>query len=238
MFAELLTSVRRSKLRFLPVVFIFIVTNVAVAQDKIDYCELSPAVKEDLKTVDKLLDEDPPFQVRRQRQLVLLQELVKKHPIDFHVQRRYLDTRMSGFSADRDALIAEYRAQMEKNPNDPVAVYLYTRLLVGRRTKEAIQLATKVTQESPEFPWPHYQLAEIYSYPNFRDPAKLKEHLKVWSEKCPTNLTAIGLISRFGDKETMSSNRPPTMMTLVIGINCGRSSSSYEPCLNMPNSAS
>jgi thiol-disulfide isomerase/thioredoxin len=205
MFAELLTSVRRSKLRFLPVVFIFIVTNVAVAQDKIDYCELSPAVKEDLKTVDKLLDEDLPFQVRRQRQLVLLQELVKKHPADFHVQRRYLDTRMSGFSADRDALIAEYRAQMEKNPNDPVAVYLYTRLLVGRRTKEAIQLATKVTQESPEFPWPHYQLAEIYSYPNFRDPAKLKEHLKVWSEKCPTNLTAIGLISRFGDKETMSS---------------------------------
>jgi hypothetical protein len=162
MFAELLTSVRRSKLRFLPVVFIFIVTNVAVAQDKIDYCDLSPAVKEDLKTVDKLLDEDLPFQVRRQRQLVLLQELVKKHPADFHVQRRYLDTRMSGFSADRDALIAEYRAQMEKNPNDPVAVYLYTRLLVGRRTKEAIQLATKVTQESPEFPWPHYQLAEIY----------------------------------------------------------------------------
>src|SRR5215216_5228411 len=117
----------------LSVIFIFIVTNVAAAQDKIDYCEPSPAVKEDLKAIDKLLEEDLPFQVRRQRQLVLLQELVKKHPGDFHVQRRYLDARMSGFSVDRDALIAEYRAQMEKDPNDPVAVYLYTRLLVGRR---------------------------------------------------------------------------------------------------------
>lgn len=193
------------KLRFLPVVFIFIVTNVAVAQDKFDYCEVSPAVKEDLKTVDKLLDEDLPFQMRRQRQLVMLQELVKKHPGDFHVRRRYLETQRSGFFYDHDALIAEYRAQMEKNPNDPVAAYLYARLLVGRQTKEAIQLETKLTQESPEFPWPHLQLAEIYSYPNFRDAAKLKEHLKLWSEQCPTNLAGLGLISRFSDKETMSS---------------------------------
>ncbi len=195
---------RRSTL-LLSIVFVFIVTNVAFAQDKFDYCEPSPAVKEDLKTVDKLLDEDLPFQVRRQQQLVLLAELVKKHPGDFHVQRRYLDTRMSGFSVDRDALTAEYRAQMEKNPKDPVAVYLYTRLLVGRQTKEGIQLATRLIQDSPEFPWTHYQLAEVYSYPSFRDPAKLKEHLKIWSEKCPTNMAALGLITRFGDKETMTS---------------------------------
>src|SRR5215213_4426711 len=188
----------------LSVIFIFIVTNVAAAQDKIDYCEPSPAVKEDLKAVDKLLEEDLPFQVRRQRQLVSLQELVKKHPGDFHVQRRYLDARMSGFSVDRDAMIAEYRAQMEKNPK-PAAVYLYTRLLFGRRTKEAIELTTKLTQDSPEFPWPHFQLAEIYNYPNFRDAAKSKEHLKIWSEKCPANMAALGLITRFGDKETMSS---------------------------------
>ncbi len=189
----------------LSIVFSFIVSNVAIAQDKFDYCEPSPAVKEDLKVVDKLVDEDLPFQVRRQRQIMLLQDLVKKHSGDFHVQRRYLDTRMSGFFYDRDALTAEYRAQMEKNPNDPVAVYLYTRMLVGRRTKEAIQLATKLIQDSPEFPWTHFQLAEVYSFPSFRDPAKLKEHLKVWSEKCPTNTAALGLITRFGDKETMSS---------------------------------
>jgi thiol-disulfide isomerase/thioredoxin len=192
------------KLRFLPVVF-FIVTNVAVAQKQFDYCELSPAVKEDLKAVDKLLEEDLPFQVRRQQQLVMLQELMKKYPGDFHVRRRYLETQRSGFFADRDALVAEYRAQMEKNPNDPIAVYFYARLLVGRQTKEAIQLATKLTQESPEFPWPHLQLAEIYSYPNFRDAAKMKEHLKLWSEQCPTNLSGLGLLTRFSDKETMSN---------------------------------
>ena len=62
----------------LPVAFIFIVTNVAVAQDKIDYCEQSPAVKEDLRRIDKLSEEDLPYKVRRERALAMFQELLKK----------------------------------------------------------------------------------------------------------------------------------------------------------------
>ena len=189
----------------LPLVFIFIVTNIAVAQDKIDYCKPSPAVKEDLKAVDKLRDEDLPFKVRRERELPLMQELLKKYPGDFYVQQRYLETRMGAIFVERDPLIAEYRSQMEKNPNDPVAVYLYTRVLYGRQTKEVIKLSTKLIQDAPQFPWPHWQLAEIYNTPNFRDPAKSREHLKLWIEKCPTNLSGFGLIARSGDKEMMTS---------------------------------
>src|SRR5262245_25492832 len=122
------------------VAFVVITTNVAVAQAQIDYCEASPAVKEDLKVVDKLNAQDLPYKVRRDRQLALFPELLKKHPNDFHVQRRYLDTRTAGFFVDRDPLVTEYRAQMEKNPNDPIAIYLYTRLLYGRDTKEVIKL--------------------------------------------------------------------------------------------------
>ena len=189
----------------LPVLLIFIVTNLVVAQDKIDYCEPSPAVKEDLKQVDKLSEEDLPYKVRRERALALLQELIKKYPTDFFVQRRYVETRMGAFFADRDALVAEYRAQWEKNPNDPIATYLYTRLLYGRNTKELIKLATKLTQDAPQFPWPHLQLAEIYFAPNFRDPAKSKEHLKLLFEKCPNNTAGLTMLSRSGDKELMSA---------------------------------
>ena len=189
----------------LSVAFIVIVTNVAVAQYKIDYCELSPAVREDLKAVDKISEEDLPYKVRRERQLALFPELLKKYPTDFHVQRRYLETRMAGFFVDRDALIAEYRARMEKNPNDPVAVYLYTRLLFGRQTKEVVKLTTKLTEDAPQFPWSHLQLAEIYNAPNFRDPAKFKEQLKLWFEKCPANMAGVGLVARSGDKELISS---------------------------------
>lgn len=200
MVPEMLTSVRTLAL----VAFIFTLSNVVFGQTQINYCEPSPAVKEDLKPIDKLYDEDLPFKVRRDKQLALFPDVLKKHPTDLHVRRRYLDTRLGGVSIDKAPLIAEYRAEMEKNPNDPVTVYLYTRLLVGRETKEAIKLANKLIQDAPEFPWPHLQLAEIYNTPAFRDASKLKDHLNQWFTQCPANLAGFNLISRLGDKEMMS----------------------------------
>ena len=197
--------VRRFGLPLLPIAFMFVVANVMVAQDKIDYCEPSPAVKADLKQVDTVSNEDLPFKARRERQIALLQELLKKYPNDFHVQRRYLESRNGAFFVDRDALIAEYRAQMEKNSNDPIATYLYTRLLYGRQTKEVIRLATKLTQDAPQFPWSHLLLAEVYYTTNFRDPAKFKEHLRLLFEKCPNNTAGLVMLSRSNDKEMMNA---------------------------------
>lgn len=201
MILEVLTPTRRFTL--LTLAFIFI--HAGNAQSQINYCEPSPAVKEDLKEIDKLYDEDRPFKVRRDRQLALFQDALKKHPTDLHVRRRYLDARLSGVSVDKVPLIAEYHAAMDQNPNDPVAVYLYTRLLIHTETKEAIRLTTKLIQDAPEFPWSHLQLAEIYNTPNFRDPAKLKQHLNQWFTQCPASMAGYYLISRSGDKEMMTS---------------------------------
>jgi hypothetical protein len=104
MIPELLSH--RRSLRLLPLVFIFMLPHAAVAQSQ-NYCEPSPAVKEDLKEVDKLLDEELPFKVRRDKQFVLLQDLLKKHPTDLHVRRRYLDNRLTGFGIDKEPIIAE-----------------------------------------------------------------------------------------------------------------------------------
>ena len=197
-------SVTRS-FRCFTLVCLLLVPAFAMAQSTANYCEAPPAVQEELSKISALYDADLPFVVIRERQIAMLEELLKKHPDSFHVKRRYQDARQSGFVVNRSALIDEYRAHMEKNPNDPVAVYLYARLLVGQKTKEAIELATKLTQQAPDFPWAHLQLAEIYNYPNFRDPAKLKEQLKIWTTKCPTLLSAVNLIQRTGDKEMMTS---------------------------------
>jgi thiol-disulfide isomerase/thioredoxin len=204
MVAELLTSARYA-LRLLPLAFIFIVPSFAVAQSQIDYCEMSPTVKEDMKGIDKLFDEDLPFKLRAERQLALFPEVLKKHPNDLHVRRRYLETRLGAFSLNRDALLGEYREQKEKNPNDPIAVFLYMRLLVGRDTKEVIKLANQLLQDAPQFSWSHLQLAEIYSTPGFRDPKQLKEHLSQWFAQCPTQMAGFSLVSRSGDNEMMSS---------------------------------
>jgi thiol-disulfide isomerase/thioredoxin len=156
-----------------------------------------------LKKVADLNDEDLPFKVRREKQISMLRELVNKYPGDFSSQRRYQDARLTGFYVDKAALLNEYRAQMEKNPNDPVAVYLYARMLVGRDTKKAIEVWEKLARQP--FPWAHIKLAEMYAYPNFKDAAKTKEHLKQWISSCPAALEAFSQITRSGDKELMAA---------------------------------
>lgn len=196
---------RHIALRLLPLVFILLMPDLSLAQAARDYCDPAPAIKAELKRVSKVHDEELPYQARLQRQKSMLQELVSKYPDDFHVRRRFQDSRRAGFFADVDALIVDYRARMQKSPNDPVAVYLYARLLVGRQTKEAMALAEKLTQQAPDFPWSHLQLAEIYNYQNFRDLAKSKDHLKQWIAKCPNERASFNLITRQGDKDMMTA---------------------------------
>ncbi|HEU0177375.1 MAG TPA: redoxin family protein [Blastocatellia bacterium] len=201
--SELLIASRRMALRRSVIACLLIISGfgVAIAQGKGYSCDPSPDVKAELKKIDKVGDEDLLYKQRRERQLAMLQELLKKHPDDYYVRKRYLDTRNSGFDSDKDALIAEYRAQMEQRPNDPAAAYLYSRLIIGRNTKEAIEKMEKLIANSPEFPQPYIGLAQIYTYPNFRDAAKSKENLKKWMAKCPESTAALQLLSRSDDKE-------------------------------------
>ena len=200
---ELLT--RRFAMRLLPIACLLLLPQFAPAQSSPKYCEPSPAVKEDFRKLGAILDEDLPYKARRDRQLTMLQDLLKKYPGDFHVLRRYQSHRQQDFFVDRDALFAEYREQAQKNPNDPSAVYLYTRLLLGRQTKEAIDVLNKLGQQSPDFPWVHIHLGEIYTYANFRDPAKSNEQLKQWVAKCPTTMHGLSLIVRSDDRDLMTA---------------------------------
>ena len=204
MMPELLEPFRRSALRFFATACLLLVPSASLAQSAANYCGPPADLKAEFKKIAKVLDEDLPYKQRRERQTAMLQALLKKYPNDFHLQRRYQNDRRGGFFVDREALLADYRAQMEKNPNDPGAVYLYARLLVGLRTKEAIEQLEKLSQRAPDFPWSYLQLAEIYNYPNFRDSAKLKENLKQWMAKCPAATDAFGLLARFGDQELLA----------------------------------
>ena len=203
MIPGLLTCFRRSALLVFALACLLLLSgsSLALGQSTGNYCEPSPFMKEELKRVSKVSDEDLPYKQRREEQLAMLQELLKKYPNDFHLQKRYQDVRRSGFFTDQEALLADYRALKEKNSNDPAATYLYARLVVGRKTKEAIEDLEQLVQRAPDFPWSNLQLAQIYNYPNFRDPAKSKENLKQWEAKCPLAMDGFSLLSRIGDKE-------------------------------------
>jgi thiol-disulfide isomerase/thioredoxin len=193
------------RLQLVAATCIVLASTSGFAQTAKDYCEPSLAVKEELKNVDKVSDEDLPYKLSRERRIAMLQDLLKKFPHDFQLERRYQNERLSGLFVDKDALSAEYRSSAEKNPNDAAASYFYARLLVGRHTKEAIELLDKLANRAPEFPWTYLELAQIYNYPNFRDQTKLQENLRTWISKCPASMNGFGLISRAGDKQMMTA---------------------------------
>ena len=203
---ELLMSIRRMVLRSFATACLLLGSSrgLVLAQSATNYCEPSSEIKEELRKVSKVSDEDLPYKLRRERQSAMLRDLLRKYPDDFHVQRRYLNDRRYDLFTDKEALLAEYRTLMGKNPNDAAAVYLYARLLVGRKTKDAIEQLEKLVQRAPDFPWSYLELAEIYNYPNFRDAAKSKENLRQWLAKCPLATEGFRLVSGSGDKELMT----------------------------------
>ena len=200
----ILLSLCRPIIRSLAITSLLCVCGANYAQTRESYCEPTQEVKQALKTIDALTDADLTYKMRRERRYAMLQELLKQYPRDFHVQRRYQAQRQFGNFIDRDALLAEYGALRETSPNDPTAAYLYARLLFGRDTKQAITQLEKLVQQAPEFPWSHLLLAEIYTYPNFRDPARANSYLKQWMAMCPTSMEAFWLFSRVADKPMMS----------------------------------
>lgn len=173
------------------------------SQTKENYCEPLAALKDELKKLPKFNEDESNYKQYQERRMAALGDLAKKYPDDFHVRKRWAMMRVNDEKADRAAIIAEYRARMEKRPNDPAAAYLYAHLLVGRNTKESIETLNKVARQSPDFPWAYVELGRIYTYPAFRDQAKSRENLKQWATKCPAALDDVYLFSRSGDQELM-----------------------------------
>src|SRR5262245_7753360 len=134
--------------------------STAPAQTNVGYCQESDAVKKDFDTLPKLRDGEP-YKAYRARWMTSLESLAKKYPYDLFVQNSWAKARRSDGKVELTALLDEYRALMEKRPTDPVPAYLYANLMVGNNTKEAIARLTTLLKASPEFPWPHWLLAQV-----------------------------------------------------------------------------
>ncbi len=178
------------------------------AQSAGNYCEPAPAIKEALKKVSEI-DEGQlsPVQARA-RKLEMLRALLREYPDDLFIHRRYQNTFRYMDREDPEVLIAEYRAHMEKQPDNPVALYLYARALSGWRTKEAIALLERALQLAPNFAWPHQALAEIYQMPAYRDRAKRQGHAKSFLERCPQSLAAYDFLRQSDDQELLRAQAP------------------------------
>lgn len=133
-----------------------------------------------------------------------VQALRSRFPGDLFVERAYVQS--MGREADKDKVIAEYKARHEKSPDDPTVSYLYATALQGRQTAESIKLFEAALTKAPQFPWPHMGLASIYGMPVFQNKEDRVKHLKAFLTACPDSLAGYQTLANLDDKDLLGAS--------------------------------
>lgn len=151
-------------------------------------CEAVPEVR---TIMDKKLDSDlldkMKFTERLAYQRQVLEDLIARYPRELRPAQAYSDL-ISQSAPDEYVSLRERWVQAAKDhPDDPLALLLAGRTLVGRDTPEAIRLLEAAKSKTPDFAWPALNLAGIYATGKRADPAKTKENLEAFFAICPSS---------------------------------------------------
>lgn len=129
------------------------------------HCEASQPVREALARAGDVGDEHtPPGRLREMRRQAL-QAILREHPDDFFVHRRYQDSFLYGPDTGRDEVQNSYRERLDQRPEDAASTYLYARLLLGVRTEEAKDLLHERSGRDPPFLGPTWRWRASMSPP-------------------------------------------------------------------------
>lgn len=158
------------------------------AQTTPDSCEPSRAVTAGLEHLDVPGDIRHSGAERAATAQSVLDGLFVHNPDNFFVYRRSQAIAEEAWDFDPDALIQHYKELLDQHPNSPQFLDLYGLALAGFHTKEAIGYFEKALEADPNFPWPHVDLARVYSWHVFHDSAKLASNAQAFMKACPDNL--------------------------------------------------
>ena len=118
-----------------------------------------------------------------------LLEAIASHPHDVHLHRSYQD------SSGGEDVLERYRTEAADHPDDPMALYLYGRLLDRGGDPAAEKPLLAALDIDPDYPWAHFGLAHFYEAVR-KDPAKAQSHLAAAIDACPNSQV---ILRRLGD---------------------------------------
>jgi thiol-disulfide isomerase/thioredoxin len=152
-------------------------------------CEPSPQIKRALIALPEH-DDRIPVDARRREKLEALKLLLKKFPGDLFLNRRFQDIALIGDLSNRLVLAQRYRELLAKQPSNPVFLYLYGRLLIGRNTPEAKSIFARALQEDARFPWAHLGMADVHNVPRYKDKKSATVEIANFLHLCPGTLSS------------------------------------------------
>ena len=187
----------------LPLIVLVSSTAAFAADMSLPACEARPEVRQILKekldstALDKLKWAD-----RAAREREVLSDLIAKFPREIEPYRKYIN--FVHYSTDGyPALQKQYAEQAKAHPDDPLALYLASVVLLHTDTPESIRLVEEAKAKAPDFAWANLQLADIYSSGKRVDKKKSAEYLSSFFTACAgsTDRRAHWLLAMVGDKE-------------------------------------
>jgi thiol-disulfide isomerase/thioredoxin len=151
-------------------------------------CEATPALraafsdKLDWKRLEKLKYNES-FADQRQ----VLEELMARYPREFAPVQRYINLLSQGAPEEYATIRTRWVQQATEHPDDPLALLIAGKSLVGQDTPEAIRLLEAARAKAPEFPLPALALAQIYTSGKHADLGKMKQNLGAYFAACPAS---------------------------------------------------
>jgi len=151
-------------------------------------CEAVPEVRKGMdEKLDSTLLDKMKFAERVAYERKLLEDWMTRYPREIQPVLRYL-TVLNQYAPEdygtyRDGLVKAAK----EHPDDPLALLLAGKALVGKDTPEALKLMEAAKAKAPQFAWADLYLASAYSTGKRVDPAKTKEDLEAFFAICPAS---------------------------------------------------
>ena len=119
-----------------------------------------------------------------------LDTLIAKYPQEYLLYREQLnaagDSSLKDPEASSAALRDRWVGDAKSHPDDPMALMLGGKALANKDGVEAIRLLEAAQAKAPEFPWPSFELTNLYLGGEYADEAKLKVNLERFYTLCPS----------------------------------------------------
>lgn len=192
----------RPSLQFFPVLLtVFCFSSVLPAQSGLTLpgCDAAPEVgkviseKLDYQVIGKMKFED-----RLAFQRKTLEDLMVRYPRELKPVLSYENVLNQNAPDEYDSFREHLVVAAKEHPDDPLALLLAGKILVGRDTPEALRLMQAAKDKAPNFPWPDLYLASAYSTGKRADIGKTKENLEAFFALCPgsTDYSAQWLLNK------------------------------------------
>jgi thiol-disulfide isomerase/thioredoxin len=127
---------------------------------------------------------------RAARRQQILGALLAKYPHEYLLYREQWYMASDLYRGDGEAAVEGLRQQWVSNakthPDDPMALTLAGTALEDTDPSEAIRLLEAAKTKAPYFPWPSFELEDLYWHGSHADDARLKENLEHFYALCPT----------------------------------------------------